>query len=356
MQVSANVEDSAWRVISIQADQARVIGTSTSVIRNAYERLRYLLSYARFVTSSQGRKLPDYDLAFIVPEEARGWILEATCKEIAAHIDLKYGFHYSLRDAPSSKAYFLCHYALLPNFLKCNPKAWGAKVLVFYTHPRPLSSSESELVFALNHVAKVIFMCSEPMRMLRARGLSVAKSICIPGAADPNLFIAHARGGGVVGFSSAYYERKDPDRILRIVKAMPHRSFLLIGKNWPKYPRFHELAKSPNFVYVEAPYRDYPTYYAQMDVFVSPAKLEGGPIPLIESMMCNVVPVASRTGFAPDIISHGENGFLFDTDAPDEEICQLIEQAYRLETDIRETVVHFSWKNFARDIQALLVA
>jgi glycosyltransferase involved in cell wall biosynthesis len=132
---------------------------------------------------------------------------------------------------------------------------------------------------------------------------------------------------------------------------MPHRDFLLIGRGWQAYDRFPELSALPNFQYSEAPYDAYPELYAQMDVFVSPARLEGGPIPLVEAMMSNAVPVASRTGFAPDLIRHGENGFLFDTEAPTAVICDLIEKAYSLQGDIRATALHCSWDNFAQGIQ-----
>jgi glycosyltransferase involved in cell wall biosynthesis len=91
-----------------------------------------------------------------------------------------------------------------------------------------------------------------------------------------------------------------------------------------------------------------------MDIFVSTAKLEGGPIPLVEAMMCNVVPVASKTGFAPDLIIHGENGFMFDINSSVETICELIEQAYKVKTDVRKTVEKLSWENFSLEFQKLL--
>ena len=37
-------------------------------------------------------------------------------------------------------------------------------------------------------------------------------------------------------------------------------------------------------------------------------------------MMSNCVPVASKTGFCPDIINHGQNGFLFDINAGYKEV------------------------------------
>jgi glycosyltransferase involved in cell wall biosynthesis len=105
-----------------------------------------------------------------------------------------------------------------------------------------------------------------------------------------------------------------------------------------------------NFEYVETEYEMYPRYYRQMTVFVSVSFLEGGPIPLLEAMMGNVVPVASRTGFAADVIQHGKNGYLFDPHAPIEEVCELIEAAFSLTTDVRSTVLRYSWEAFAREV------
>jgi glycosyltransferase involved in cell wall biosynthesis len=176
----------------------------------------------------------------------------------------------------------------------------------------------------------------------------------ILGAADANLFQPHERENRAVGFCTAFYYRKEPERILKVIKMMRSRHFILLGKGWKNYDRFAEMASLPNFSYIEAPYADYPQYYAEMDVFVSTAKLEGGPIPLVEAMMCNVVPVASNTGFAPDLIVHGENGFIFDVDSSVEEICHLIEQAFQIKTNVRKTVEHLTWENFSQAIQKQL--
>ena len=66
--------------------------------------------------------------------------------------------------------------------------------------------------------------------------------------------------------------------------------------------------------------------------------------------MCNAVPVASKTGFSEDIICHGENGFLFEVGAPVKEICVMIEEAYRFQGDIRKSIEHLTWENYAKEI------
>ena len=116
------------------------------------------------------------------------------------------------------------------------------------------------------------------------------------------------------------------------------------------------LQALPNVEYVEAPYEDYPGLYARMDVLLSPSRLEGGPIPVIEAMMSNIVPVATRTGFCPDVIRDGENGFLFDAGASAVHIAALIERAYALPADVRAGVEGLSWRAFAARLDALAAA
>jgi len=199
---------------------------------------------------------------------------------------------------------------------------------------------------------------------LASQGLQKNKLTYVLGGADPELFKPHERGLGAVGFCTAYYPRKAPDLMFEIIGFMPHRRFILLGpdsadpanrhRKWDRYGRFNELLSFKNLTYVEAPYAEYPKYYAQMDVLVSTSRLEGGPIPLIEALMCNIVPVASKTGFAADIIRHGENGFLFQVDSAPQVVVDLIERAYELKTDVRKTAEHLSWENFSLQIQGLL--
>ncbi len=185
------------------------------------------------------------------------------------------------------------------------------------------------------------------------RGLDPSKAVVVLGAADPVLFGRHERGGGAVGLSSSFYERKNPELLLNIVKALPHRNFVLLGRHWNRYARFEELLSLPNFTYLSRPYRDYPRIYSTFDVFLSISSLEGGPIPLMEAMMCNAVPVASRTGFAPDLIEHGSNGFLFEMEDGPARVSELIERAYALDADVRKTVEQYSWDHFSAEIVGL---
>ena len=337
--------------------------------RSLYK-IQYFFSYIRslFPKHPKNEDSEQYDILFIISEGNKGWILEAICQEIDKYFTGKSYFSYDYYfpgenvfshspkklNLPPARAYFFAHYSYFAVCLRLYPDLWKSKSFIYYTHPKEIMS-DKEFAYVMNFSTKIICMCSQFANRLVDCGVNSEKVTYLPGAADPEIFQPHQRyGNGAIGFCTAYYPRKNPGLILNIVKLLPHRKFILLGKNWEKYERFAELSALKNMSYVQVPYSEYPHYYEKMDIFVSPAKLEGGPIPLIESMMCNVVPVASKTGFAPDIINDGENGYLFEVDSSAEEICELIEQAFQIKIDIRKTVEHLSWKNFSLDIQKVL--
>ena len=295
------------------------------------------------------------DWTFVTPKQSKGWILDAICREIGARTTGTWQVAYNPKNPlPPSRNYFFSHYWNYLDRLKTQPEILNSRVFVWYTHPREIPYTTEQRIEGLNRCTQVISACSLFKAMLIDEGLDPAKVRVVLGAASPRLFRSHRRNRtGVVGLSAAYYERKNPDVVLKLVQLMPHRRFLLLGKGWDEYPKFEDLKAAPNFSYVSAGYSDYPALYRQMDVFVSPAILEGGPIPLIEAMMSNVVPVASRTGFAPDVIDHQCNGYLFDVGAPAEDIVPWIDQAFDLACDVRATVRQLTWRRFANEIIAL---
>jgi len=254
--------------------------------------------------------------------------------------------------------YFLSHFSLIkPGFTKY-PQLHFSKTFSFYTHPdkRNLGMVNCELAFWLNRVTANIFQGKIFHKRNLAIGLRPEKITTIYGGGDPEFIRGHERSGdGVVGFSTAYYKRKDPELIYNIIKNMPHREFILLGKNWQEYEKFEEMKEMKNFTYIDTEYKNYPDYYDKMTVFVSASKREGGPISLIEAMMANIVPVASNTGFAPDLIRQGKNGFIFPENSKTEDVIKLIDKAFDLKTDIRESIKEHTWQKFSEEIYKLSI-
>jgi glycosyltransferase involved in cell wall biosynthesis len=315
-------------------------------ITGAY-RLNYVMPRVR---APLIRTRPAAGTVFILDPAWRGWILEAICREIAARLPGHHQFHYSTTHLPAASSYFIAHQNLVAPVLSQNPCVWRGRRLSWYTHPSEYFISPGQFVYSLNQLDGVMSQCSLFRDQLVSDGIARERTDVLFGGADPDMFRPHARGGGMVGLSMAYYPRKRPERLIELVALLAPRRVKLIGRNWSQYPDFNRLLEQPNFSYVEAPYADYPRHYSEIDVFVSLAQLEGGPIPLIETMMCNIVPVASRTGIAPDLIRHGENGFVFDVDAPATTIAGYVDRAFQNTADIHATVSHLTWDYFAERI------
>jgi glycosyltransferase involved in cell wall biosynthesis len=53
-------------------------------------------------------------------------------------------------------------------------------------------------------------------------------------------------------------------------------------------------------------------YYFAADVLVFPSLYEGFGMPICEALLCGLPVIASKTGIAPQVIKHGENGLLLD--------------------------------------------
>lgn len=98
------------------------------------------------------------------------------------------------------------------------------------------------------------------------------------------------------------------------------------------------------------------------DGFVFPSENEAFGLAIVEAMACGVPVIASRTGGIPDIVQHGENGWLVDDCKNDEawhkELCGLMANPARTrawaEAGRKTAEQRFSIKEVARTYVALL--
>ena len=238
--------------------------------------------------------------------------------------------------------------------LKSNRHIRFMKKYIWFTHlePEKHGISNESLFSQLKNVTKIICMNSNDVNNLSNNGIDKNKLCFVIGGADHKIFINQNKitRRNNVGFVSRFYERKNPLLIYRIIKYMKDTNFILLGKEWEKFELFKNLQSFNNFKYMDVDYTEYPRIYNQMQVIVSPSLIEGGPIPLIEAMMCGVIPVASDTGFAKDIIKHGENGFIFKLDQDISEITTYIKESLKIEYNSAESSLKYSWDNFAKNI------
>jgi glycosyltransferase involved in cell wall biosynthesis len=298
-------------------------------------------------------------VTYVVHEHTRNWILGAKARRLSKYSELHANPFYSktFDDLPQTDGYFFLHPNVYISALQKNSWLIEKKNIVMFTHPEFKNKfSARHRVYVLNKAHKVIFLNRAHADLLVRYGLKEEKVEIMHLASDANTFQYHERNNGKICVSMAYYERKNPQLLIDVVKAMPHRSFIMIGREWNLYKDFINFKALPNLVYYEnPPYEKYVEIYRQCDVFLSTSKLEGGPVPLLETMLCNMVPVVSKTGFCVDIVKHGENGFLFDIEATADEVVPLIEKAYEFKGNTRNSVIEFTWEKYAKKIDALFI-
>ncbi|MDX2243621.1 MAG: glycosyltransferase family 1 protein [Leptolyngbyaceae cyanobacterium bins.302] len=105
---------------------------------------------------------------------------------------------------------------------------------------------------------------------------------------------------------------KEIERIKPVLASIPNARLALVGdgpnrQNLEKY-----FADTPtNFVgYLQG--QDLGAAFASSDAFVFPSRTETLGLVLLEAMAAGCPVVAARSGGIPDIVTDGENGFLFD--------------------------------------------
>ncbi|MEJ2347278.1 MAG: glycosyltransferase, partial [Gammaproteobacteria bacterium] len=243
-------------------------------------------------------------VCFVTHKKTIDWILSAKCRKLSAEMDSATEVVYTkdFRNLPHRQYYFFAHYKYFASSLRRNPHIWKSRKAVLFTHPSiTRSMGFDHIAWVLNKADIVICLNRDIVKTLIKSGVDEAKIIIQHMAADPDMFQPHIRGTGKVGFCMAYYPRKNPDLLFEIVRRMPDEEFLLIGRDWHEYQKYSELMAMPNLTYYDnVSYERYPELYDQIDILVSTSYLEGGPVPLLEAMLSNMIPVVSNTGFCSD--------------------------------------------------------
>jgi glycosyltransferase involved in cell wall biosynthesis len=299
------------------------------------------------------------ELLFVTHEGTKEWILGAKARRLSRFTPIKSKVFYSknLKDLSDHKLYFFLHQKYFARAIRYNPFVLKRQSVVMFTHAEwSKYYSKRHVTCFLNKADKIICLNTSIRDQLVQLGVDKDRIVVFHLGSDPDFFPEKRKTSDnhTVGFSMAYYERKNPDLMVDIVKNMPDVNFILIGKDWEQYDRFLEIKDLPNFKYLDnVPYEDYPSFYQKIRVFVSPSHLEGGPVPLLEAMLSNVVPVVSNTGFGPDLIRNGENGFLFDSTAHYEDVILLIRKAFLIDEDVRKYALPHSWQNYGKKIADL---
>lgn len=149
---------------------------------------------------------------------------------------------------------------------------------------------------------------------------------------------------------------KGPDVLIEVVKRLARNYQIFVLLCGPARGYVIRGLKQLNIDYHHAlitHHHDLPVYYHAADCYLIPSREEGGPLSLLESLAANVPVVSTKVGMAPDVIRHGENGFLADVEDV-EGLANLIARLAdgpglreQCATKGSETALNYGWERIA---------
>jgi glycosyltransferase involved in cell wall biosynthesis len=239
----------------------------------------------------------------------------------------------------------------LTNYLHLTPKRLRKRMLLWFTHS-PTHFSDFE-IYALNQ-PDVIYVHSRKAKV-ELSGITNSRIEIMIGAIEPKRFKEPATHGHRIAWVGTTASRKCPDRFLTIVEENPDLNFRLLGKNWAFSQYWSRVVSLQNMQYEEVDGPLSSKDFNGCDIFLSTSKLEGGPMPLMESLASGLIPLVTETGFAQDlfeICALPSNLILSNTESFHSQVTK-IRSASRLNIN-RRTILEYDFEKLAGLIESSL--
>jgi glycosyltransferase involved in cell wall biosynthesis len=251
---------------------------------------------------------------------------------------------------PKAKAYFFSYPTIFRFYLEKNPKKFIDNSLILYPHNEPEMGSVMEQVDLLNNAHKVYFYCEQDAENLALNGLKKEKIVIANCAVDNDCVLDNKeiREQKTIILASKFGPRKGAELLPGIVKRLPDWNFIVMGRGWGNFLKQEKLLNVPNFTYVQFNKKNRSKYFSKAKIFLSLSNLEGGPVPLIESMALGVIPISTSTGFAPEFIKDGTNGYLLPLLPDSDFIVSKIISVNKLSESPEFSVAHLTWDRITR--------
>jgi glycosyltransferase involved in cell wall biosynthesis len=234
--------------------------------------------------------------------------------------------------------------------LKKNPERYSGKSIVFYPHREDEIGSIEHQVEILNQCFAVYFMCTLNADELVSHGLDKNKVRLVYFALDVDCIRDNkvARNLKTVVLASRYGPRKGLELLPELIREMPDWNFIALGRNWEEFIDLTGLSSLSNFSYILFDKKTRSENFSKAGVFLSLSNLEGGPVPLIEAMLLDLIPIATDTGFARDLIVDNENGFLLKQCPSVNEVKEAIQNSSSISEKPSAVVKHLTWDRFSQ--------
>ena len=142
---------------------------------------------------------------------------------------------------------------------------------------------------------------------------------------------------------------KEVDRIKAVLQAIPNARLALVGDGPNRANLEQHFAGTPTHFVGYLHGKQLGSAYASSDAFIFPSRTETLGLVLLEAMSAGCPVIAANSGGIPDIVTHGENGFLFnpaDEEGAIKATAQLLknrQERTRLRQNARAEAERWSW-------------
>ncbi len=297
----------------------------------------------------------------------RNWILGNWIKEIKNRSSETSRIHWTISvyagkhfweslvkwPLPKCDAYFFSYPAIFESYQKTNPKKYSGKSIVNYTHNMEELGTLQHQAEILNKAFSVHFNCSKNAKELISAGLQPEKVRILYGAVDKDCKLMNSvpREDKTILLASRFGERKGVEILPEIVKLLPDWKFIILGRGWENFLKESGLSENQNVEYEYFDRYSRNIAMSRATIFLSLSKVEGGPIPLIESMSLGVKPIATDTGFAPDLIKDGINGIILPNPPTPDQVVSAILNSEFLNEAPQKAVEGLNWDRISKIVE-----
>jgi glycosyltransferase involved in cell wall biosynthesis len=212
-----------------------------------------------------------------------------------------------------------------------------SKIVVFVTQ---LQDNELNMIRnniqSFNLAKRIIVQNLFVFESLIEAGVSKNIVSLFPGAIDRNLFYPAPKTDvckdKFVLVSGDFKERKNPEMIKKVISQLPDINFIIHGHNLEIFGiGFFDSFK--NVELIPFNFLNQPKLMRDASAYLMISTLEGGPIPVLESLASGTPVVASNVGFCSEYIN-SENGWLLNNSSNVHEIENALTYAMDLKSKV----------------------
>ncbi len=237
----------------------------------------------------------------------------------------------------------------LQNYVRIPVIRKRQEVRLWFTHKEgQLSEGEIKCLKRANH----IFVHSSK-ELNRLKELGCASVTLAIGAIDQQRFAIKSNVGEDIVWIGTPSERKRPKLFLEYVRNSPEFHFRLLGHGWEDSIYWNEVNSMTNLRYITMAgpltSRDLDGCFA----YLMTSEVEGGPMPLLETLAAGLAPIVTDCGFVRDIFEFCEipSQFIFQSDKSFvDQILNLKKSWPEHENEVRNRVLQLDFLRFSKII------